>query len=893
MRNSRLASVSMVSLMVFFIAGIAGASMTERMEGNFLKTRIKQRIDENWLIYAGNPSGTPQDSNFADASWTTTNLPHDFSITLVKIIPGAQCDPPAIGWYRKHFTLPPGFAGKKVIIQFDGIYHDSKIWLNGHLVGNQQYGYVSFYFDLTPYLSATGDNVLAVYVDDETIQNSRWYSGTGIFRHVWLIATDYVYVKNWGTAITTPTATAGQSKIRIQTEVVNDLTTAQTRTLQTTICDASGNALLTADTTISVKPNVIDTVMSIDTCVQTLTLSPCNLWSPSTPVLYYAYTRLLNNGTPADDYVTRFGIRQLQYNVNQGLVINGVATKMKGICMHQMLVPAGSAVPDLMFARAITELKKSGCSSIRTSHNPETSEFYDICDSLGMLVLDEYCDKWVDTVAGNWYENWNQTWPKDLSSFIERDRNHPSIVMWSVGNEVTQLADITSYLEDTLKVLVTYVKHIDSSRDVTHACVSGWSDIAGFATLANYEDIVGVNYQDWGFATMHSDNPNAILLGTEQDNYLGSTGVPVWFEARNTPYVIGTHIWTGVDYLGEGTGSLGATSGYLDNCIFRKSWFYFMQSQYSDTPMVHVTIGNGTSSSSGLAENWTNLSGAQSVVTYTNCDSVSLYVNTTKVGTELLSNFPSTIMQWTNVSYQSGYIKAIGFKNGVQAAVDSILTAGAAAKVLLKPDRTTMFADGSDVSCIEVDIVDANDNFVFSADNTIQFSVSGQGRSLGIASGNWNDDSPFKATSRAAYNGKALIVVQSLPTPGTITVTVSPPGLVSSSVTITTVAQPTTAIIPSAPSRNAPGSRVDQFTCMYNTGSKNIQVRYRVDVPGAISLSVFSASGRLVNCLANNKYQAAGIYSTEWNAAARSGGVYFVVLKVNNRLMTRKVFIAR
>jgi beta-galactosidase len=882
--------------MVFLIAGIAGASMTERMEGKFLKTRIKQRIDENWLIYAGNPSGA-QDSNYNDASWTTTNVPHDFSITLVST---TDNNPGLIGWYRKHFTLPAAFAGKKVIIQFDGVYHDSKIWLNGHYVGHQQYGYISFYFDLTPYLSANGDNVLAVLVDNQTVQNCRWYSGTGIYRHVWLVATDFVYVRTWGTAVTTPTVATSQSQIRVRTDVVNDLTTAETRTVQTTIYDASGNALQTVDTTITVKPNAIDTVMSIDTCVQTLTLSPCNLWSPSTPILYYAYTRLLNNGTPTDDYVTRFGIRQLQYVPNQGLLINNVATKMKGICMHQMLVPAGSAVPDLMFARAITELKKSGCSSIRTSHNPETSEFYDICDSLGMLVLDEWCDKWYEQAGGAVgmvYENWDSTWQPDLKRFVERDRNHPSIVMWSVGNEVAYGSTIPPYITNTMSLLVPYVHLFDSTRPVLHAC--NILDAPGFVNLAKIQDnLAGINYGCQIYAQLHSLGPDVLIMGTENDPYTDSISPtissPTWFWVRDNAFVIGHHIWTGLDYLGE-KANLGSAYGYLDNCVFRKSYFYYQQSQWTDSPMVHITIGNSAGNGHDMppqAECW-NQSGPVNVVTYTNCDSVSLYVNSTKIGTEYLDSFPiNMIIQWTNVPYQSGVIKAIGMKDGVAAAFDSIKTAGPPAKIILKPDRTTMYADGNDVSCIEVDIADSNNTFVYNAVDTVHFSMTGAGRSLGIASGDWTSNEPFKATSRSVYHGKVLIVIQSTMVPGTINVTVSAPGLAPSSLTLTTVPQPITTSIRSAPLRNVLESRVDLFTCKYNPGSKNIEVRYRVDIPGAITLSVFSASGRIVNCLTNNKYRTAGTYSTEWNARVRSG-VYLFALKMNNRQMTRKVVIAQ
>ena len=331
MRIFKFNCVLIVSLTLFLLAGIASANLTERLEGKYLKSRIKTRIDEGWLVQSGNVSGA-QATTFNDAGWTTTNVPHDLSITLYQATTAAAADPGAIGWYRKHFTLPTGFAGKKVIVQFDGVYHDSKIYINGDSVGAQKYGYVSFYCDITPYLNATGDNVIAVFVDNETIRTSRWYSGTGIFRHVWLIATDKVYVRNWGTAVTTPTAAVAQSQIRVQTDIVNDLTTAQSRTVETTIYDEAGNAVTSPPTSVTVNAN------GIDTFVQTLTLSSCKLWSPSTPVRYYAYTQL-SSGAPTDDYITPFGIRQLQYTATQGLLINGAPYKMKGICMHHMAVP--------------------------------------------------------------------------------------------------------------------------------------------------------------------------------------------------------------------------------------------------------------------------------------------------------------------------------------------------------------------------------------------------------------------------------------------------------------------------------------------------------------------------------------------------------------------------
>jgi beta-galactosidase len=879
----------MFSLLVLFIAGSAGASMTERFEAKFLKSRIKQRIDENWKVQSGDVTGASATA-FNDGAWTTTNVPHDFSITLVNT---SNNDPGAKGWYRKHFTLPAGFAGKKVIVQFDGIYHDSKIYINGTQVGSQEYGYVSFYCDLTPYLNATGDNVLAVFVDNLTVRNSRWYSGTGIYRHVWLIATDNVYVRNWGTFVTTPTAASASSQIRVQTDVVNDLTTAQTRTVETTIYDENNKAVQTASTSITINPKAADSTKNIDTCVQTLTLTSCNLWSPSTPVRYYAYTRLLNGTTPADDYVTPFGIRDLKFTPGTGMTVNGVPTKMKGVCLHCTLVPAGSAVPDAMWERAIREIKNSGCNSIRTSHDPYSSEFLDLCDQMGMLVMDEFCDKWSQPAGGVSYENWDQNWQHDVKLFVERDRNHPSVVVWSMGNEVYYGGTIPTYITTTMGELVPYVHTLNqnSNRPVLHAC--NVQDAAGYVNLAKIQDdFAGINYGDAIYSSIHSKDANVLIMGTENDPYtIAGSLLPTWFSVRNTPYVVGHHIWTGYDYLGE-KAPLGSAYGYLDNCIFRKSYFYYQLAQWSDSPMVHITIGTGAGSGHSmppLEESW-NQTGSVPVVTYTNCDSVSLYVNSTKIGTEKLSAFPNMIMQWTNVSWASGVIKAIGMK-GNQTVTDSIKTVGPEAKVMLKADHTALYADGDDAASIEVSVGDANNNFVYSAVDQVSFTMTGAGRSLGIASGDWGSNEPFKGTARKLYHGKVLIVIQSTTTPGTINLTVSAAGLTPATLTLTTSAQPVNAINHGASLINALRSGVDLFTCTQNPGSKNIRVNYRVGAPGLVDLSVVSSSGRLVSSL-TNKYHKVGTYSLEWNAMNKSG-VYFFVMKTNAGKTVRKAFMVQ
>jgi len=400
---------------------------------------------------------------------------------------------------------------------------------------------------------------------------------------------------------------------------------------------------------------------------------------------------------------------------------------------------------------------------------------------LGMMVMDEWCDKWSQPNAGSFYADFDQVWQKDLTSFIERDRNHPSIVIWSLGNEVAAAEKVPDYIPNTLKMLVPFARKLDNTRPYTHACVSGWSDAPGLAALADVEDLVGVNYQDFLYGAIHAINPNAVIVGTEQDPYsVPHTNVPTWYSVRNAPYVVGHHLWTGVDYLGESKRTIGGESGFLDNCIFRKSWFYYQQSQWSESPMVHVTVGNGTGNGRAmpvLAENW-NQTGPVDVVTFTNCESVDLYVNATKIGTQKSIDFAKTgVMQWTQVPWQAGVIKAVGMNGGKEVAADSIKTVGAPAKLVLKPDRTTIDADGNDVSCIEVDICDADNNSIITANNPVQFTMTGPGRSVGIASGDWTSDEPFKATSRKAHKGKVLIVIQSTLIPGTIGLTVTSPGL--------------------------------------------------------------------------------------------------------------------
>jgi beta-galactosidase len=889
--------------LILLAAALSGANITERREAMFLQSRVKLRIDENWKLYNitanGNAPSNPQATSYNDASWSTVNVPNDMSFyemgSSSNLSSAGGEDPGAQGWYRKHFTIPASWVGKKVIVQFDGVYHDSKIYLNGTQIGAQEYGYVSFTCDLTKYLNPTGDNVLAVYVDNITVRTSRWYSGTGIFRHVWLIATDPVYVNDWGTAVTTPMANSSSAQINVKTEVMNTTTSSQSRTVKTIICDSTGKQLQSVSTAVTIAAGATDTV------AQTITLASPSLWSPGNPYVYNSYTQILNGTAVADDYVTPFGIRTLQFVANQGMLINGVVTKMEGGCIHHTVPPVGAAVPDAVLERVIRGLKASGETSIRTSHAPMSPEFYDLCDKLGMLVLDEWCDKWDAVESGNWYQDWATNWRNDLHLFLIRDRNHPSVVIWSVGNETDgggSNGKISQWTFNTLDTIVPYAKKIESSRPYTHACVAGWgSDWQGYANLAQHEDIIGVNYQDWQYSNIHNLAGNALILGTEQYPYLSGNS-PEWPGEKNNGYVIGENIWTSMDYMGEGR-PLGSASGFVDNCVFRKTWFWYMKSQWqSDTNFVKIGVGDPTFGSGNawasptLAEHWNGFSGNQTVVAYTTGDQVNLYLNGNQVGgsqyTKNTTN-GNNILTFT-VPYSSGTLKAIAYRSGLQIATDSLVTTGSPSQLLIRPDRTTIYADGNDVSNIEVYVADAQGRPVRNATNTISYTLSGNGRGFGIGSGDWSNTQAFTQTSRKAYEGRVYIPIQSDTIPGTITVNITSSGLSSTPLTLTTVLEPwksaTTGIREEAASKTVVASS-RLLSCAVQTGLLRIQ--YQLDANSPVDLSVVTPSGRVLSH-ATEPSQAAGMHNTSLNGFSQSG-IYLVSLKANGHESVNKVVV--
>ena len=790
--------------------------------------RIRLLADQGWHFTLGDPKDAEAPS-FDDAGWRRVDLPHDWSIEgpYSKDAPTTGRGgylPTGIGWYRRVFNVPPAWRGKRVHIEFDGVYMNSDVWINGVLLGHRPYGYITFEYDLTPYLRFDGHNVLAVRVDNSLQPDTRWYSGTGIYRHVWLTVTNPVHVAQWGTYITAPDVTPDSATLRIRTCVSNDSDETVAAKVVTYV---TGPQQEGARPFLRTPPQAIDIGPGRQTGLdQSVDVPKPLLWSIDTPTLYNAHTVVMVGGKTVDEFDTPFGIRTITYDVDKGFLLNGKQVKMHGMCLHHDGGCVGAAVPIQVWERRLRLLKAMGCNAIRTSHNPPAPEFLDLCDRMGFLVMDESFDEWTSAKVAHGYASYFKEWGiRDLTDMLHRDRNHPSVVLWSVGNEIAEQTMANG--ADILRPLVETVHKEDPTRPVTAACDSVYTDQGG-ATLdfLNQLDIVGYNYVDrWGtrretyYADDRREFPDRKFIGTEDSNIrqvrgnynfvpMGSDGLvrgdytssmidaeQLWKFVRTHDYVIGDFTWTGIDYLGEAKwpNKLN-TSGSLDTCAFPKDSYYFWQSQWTTAPMVH------------LFPHW-NWAGREGqvipVLCYSNCSSVELFLNGKSFGAKSLAfPRPGTSGGWNSyaqspvlpttadlhlswdVPYEPGTLKAVGYRNGKPVCEEEITTAGPAAALVLAVDSDTLAADPEAVAEVTVKVVDAQGNVVPKADNLVSFVVDGPARLIGVDNGDPASHDSYQASSRPAFNGLALAVVRLTGTAGTMSVTATSPGLPSATVTI-------------------------------------------------------------------------------------------------------------
>jgi beta-galactosidase len=790
------------------------------------EVRRTEDFNKNWKFHLGDVSDG-QKPELDDSEWRMLNLPHDWSIegNFSEDNPatiGGGALPGGIGWYRKAFTQPEADKDKLTFIEFDGVYRNSEVWINGHYLGKRPYGYSSFRYELTPFLKyGNEENLLAVKVDNSQQPNSRWYSGSGIYRNVKLVITEKIYVDHWGTFVTTPEVTEQFAKVTIKTVVSNRTQQDQKITLRTIIKDKDENQL----TEVSSEETILKD--SLTEVIQSLSVDDPVLWSIENPQLYKAVTIVESDGRAYDNYETKFGIRTFFFDSEKGFFLNGKSVKIKGVCNHHDLGCFGAAVNTRAIERQLEILKAMGCNGIRTAHNPPAPELLDLCDRMGFIVMDEAFDMWKKGKTKFDYSlDWDEWHQRDLEDMILRDRNHPSVFIWSIGNEVIEQWDKEDSSGTVItKELVSIVKNLDVTRPITANCNdqdplnpvirSGVLDLIGYSYAHKDYHLFPVVYPGQKFIASETTSALATrgsydmpsdsirrwppmwflpLLNGNPDNTCssydncsapwGSTHEETWKVIKKYNFLSGMYIWTGFDYLGEPTPyewpSRSSYFGIIDLAGFPKDAYYMYQSEWTDKPVLHVfPHWNPSRSGRGWSEGDT-----VDVWAYTNCEEVELFLNDKSLGTRKKSDEDLHLI-W-RLPFTPGTLKAVGRNGKKEILTRQIKTAGAPVKIVLEADRNVIAADGKDLSFITVKVLDKDGTLVPYAENLIHFNISGEGKIVGVDNGLQTSLEPFKANYRRAFNGMCLVVVQSKEKAGKIYLEASSDGLKSASVEIET-----------------------------------------------------------------------------------------------------------
>jgi len=765
--------------------------------------RVVKSFDSDWRFHQGDLSNADK-IEFDDSSWRKLDVPHDWSIEgpFDKDNPTRGSGgflPAGIGWYRKHFTLPTNDANRRVFIEFDGVMANSDVWINGFHLGRRPYGYVSFSYELTGHLNSEGKpNVLAVRADNSGQPASRWYSGAGIYRHVRLVVTNPVHVVQWGTFVTTPKIDDQQASVHVSSKVINQADNARVVSIQTRIIGPAGEVSARDET----PKRKIEPGESLDINREVIVRNP-RRWDLDHPYLYQLVTTIRetpdDKGTiSVDEETTPFGIREFKFDADTGFWLNGRNFKLKGVCIHHDGGAFGAAVPVRVWERRLEILRELGVNAIRTAHNPPAPEFLDLCDRMGFIVMDEMFDCW--TVAKNphdyhlYFKDWSII---DTRDTVRRDRNHPSIVVYSAGNEIhdTPKPEIAKPI---LASLVTAFHAEDSSRPVTQALFRPNVSHDYDNGLADLLDVVGQNYRENEILAAHQQKPARKILGTENRHDRA-----VWLALRdNRPYA-GQFLWTGIDYLGEAPAwpLVGHGSGLIDRTGRVRPLGFERQSWWSDKPMVFITRRVAPTALSPtdpgyqpdpqrrqqqvLFPDWTPNSVEphnENVEIYSNCETVELFLNGKSLGSKPRPTDDSP-RNW-EVPFSAGAIKAVASNGGRIVATQELRTAGAPARIILSADRSRITNDREDLSHVTVTVVDANGVLVPSANNLISFKVTGPGVVAAVDNGDNASHELFQRNERHAFQGTCIAMINANANAGRITLIASSPGLRDSSITI-------------------------------------------------------------------------------------------------------------
>lgn len=774
-------------------------------------------INDGWAFVLRDDPGAAE-PGFDDRSWSQVDLPHDWSVKARMSPDLASCTgylPGGIGWYRKTLTIPAREGGEKVFLYFEGVYNHSEVYLNGHLLGKRPNGYVSFYYDATPHVRFDRENTIAVRVDHSRSADSRWYTGSGIYRNVFLIRADPVHIAPWGVFARPQHADAKLARLEIDTEIQNETATAAALTVRHELLAADGATVASASENLSLAGE------SNGTSRVSLRIAAPHLWTLDEPYLYELRTTVIQDGRPIDQTTTRTGVRALSFDPDTGFSLNGVPTKLKGVCLHHDAGVLGAAVPRRVWQQRLQTLKKLGANAVRTSHNPQAPDLYDLCDELGLLVLNEAFDEW-EFPKRKWLRGWNVGEPgfegsddffdawsaRDLADMIRRDRNHPSIFAWSIGNEVDYPNDPYSHpvldgssisqpmfggykpgqpdanrLGAIAKRLVAEAKKHDLSRPVTAALagvvMSNETDYPGAL------DLVGYNYTEDRYATDHQKFPERILYGSENRH-----DRKAWSAALNHDYIFGQFLWTGIDYLGEAGPwpSRGSSAGLLDLSGAVKPRGRFREALWSDQPVLHLgtePAAKPDRKSIDAQPVWNYDTGQPvRVLCYTNAARVRLFLNGEPVGDEKTYDAETGVIAW-EIPFAAGKLEAIGYDAaGAETSRAAILSAGAPTRMTLTTDASTLDRRKG-VAMVELQIVDQNGIPVMSAAHEVACRVEGPARLLGLEAGNLRDTDDTTDAVHRVHHGRIVAYLQATGEAGPVRVGFAAAGLPDAAVDLT------------------------------------------------------------------------------------------------------------
>lgn len=745
----------------------------------------RESINAGWFFKLGD--GKYWGAEFFDHSkWRKLDVPHDWSIEMQASPNLASCTgylPGGIGWYRRELQIPAEAKDKKVYVYFEGVYNNSEVFINGKWIGKRPNGYVSFMYDLTPYVNFGGRNVIAVRVDHSQDADSRWYTGSGIYRDVYLVYANPVHINLWGVSYETKVK-RNSAILTVKTEIDNNADKNLDVEVFNRVFDREGKIVNQGKQTFRVMAD------KVSGCEMQLDIQSPKLWSIDSPYLYTIVTEVKRNGKIVDKSETRAGIRKLIFDADKGFALNDQPLKIKGVCIHHDAGCLGAAVPKEVWQRRLKSLKGIGCNAIRMSHNPQATCVYDLCDEMGFLVMDEAFDEW-EYPKKKWISGWNKGKPgfqgsamyfrewnkRDLADMIRRDRNHPSVIMWSIGNEVDYPNDPYSHpildeegisqhhvkgyqpnqpraerLGEIAKELVAEAKMYDTSRPVT-AALAG-AVMSNETAYPGALDIVGYNYTEYRYKKDHEKYPDRVLYGSETRHDLNA-----WKAVRNNEFIMGQFIWTGFDYLGEAGPwpSRGFTTGMIDLAGYIKPNGYFRRSLWEETPNIYIgtcLIGNNKIRTNAPAV-WNYEDGEMiRVVAYTNCEEAELFLNGVQIGVRKPYDETNGVIYW-DVPYRGGKLTVKGYNGGSEAADYSIQSSKRPFAIKAKADKTKGLKPG-DVIHVEISIVDEDEVPVVLADNLVKLSISGPAKLLGLESGEGNAADNFRDNKQRCRNGRLL-----------------------------------------------------------------------------------------------------------------------------------------